>query len=228
MVVNTNKTAMMCISGALDYKADAYILDADQNRVGCTDSIKALGIRFSTTLDMEAQVQHVTKAVRMRYWTLRNLKKNGFNTEELVQVYKTMIRPVADYGCVVYHSSLTDDQDERLERLQDHALKCIYGTELSARRLRGLAGVGTLRERREEMVLKFATKCANDPAFDHWFPRRQTARKTRNADTYLEERARCDRLRNSPLHYFRRVLNGKVGKTYGSRNREYREDVIFE
>ena len=225
MVVNSQKTAMMCISGATDFVADAYILDEDLNRIGCSQKIKALGLRFSNRLDMEDHVQYIIKSMRSRYWTLRNLKNSGFNCEELVHVYKTMIRPVVEYGCVVYHSSLTDDQDERLERLQDHALKCIFGTEQSARRLRGLADLPTLRERREQIVLKFATKCSNDPAYDHWFPRR-TGRQTRNKEVYLEEQARCERLRNSPLFYFRRVLNGKVGKKYGSRNRSYREDVI--
>ena len=137
-----------------------------------------------------------------------------------------MLRPVVEYGCVVFHSSLTDDQDERIERLQEHALKCIFGPELSARKLRGLAAIPTLRQRREELVEKFDIKCSNDPAFEHWFPRR-TGRTTRNMDTYLEEQARCERLRNSPLHYFRRILNGKKGKTYGSRNKSYREDVIL-
>ena len=227
MVVNYAKTAMVCVSGASEYKADTFILDEDQNRVGCTDTIKALGLRFSNKLDMEAHVAHIIKSVRSRYWTLRNLKSNGFNTEELVQVYKTMLRPVVEYGCPVFHSSLTDDQDERLERLQKHALKCIYGPELSARRLRGLAGKTTLRQRREELVEKFALKYSKDPAFDHWFPRR-TGRPTRNSAVYLEERARCERLKNSPLFYFRRVLNGKIGKTYGTRNKNYREDVVTE
>ena len=123
--------------------------------------------------------------MRSRYWTVRNLKFNGFNTEELVHVYKTMIRPVIEYGCPVYHSSLSDNQDERIERLQDHALKCIYGPGISARRLRGDSELQTLRERREEIVKKFTLKCANDPAFDHWFPRRSTGRLTRSKETYL-------------------------------------------
>ena len=156
---------------------------------------------------------------------LRNLKKNGFTVEELIHVYKTMLRPVVEYGCPVYHSSLTDDQDERLERLQDHALKSVYGTERSARKLRGDAGLVTLRERRENIVKKFAIKCANDPAFDHWFPKRQVNRVTRNNDLYLEEKARCERLKNSPLFYFRRILNGKEGKVYGTRNKSYREEI---
>ena len=230
MVVNSKKTAMMCVSGALNFEADAFILDSEQTRIGCTRSIKALGVRFSNKLDMEEHVKYIAKAMRARYWTLRNLKGNGFNSEELVQVYKTMIRPLAEYGCPAYHSSLTDEQDERLERLQDHALKCIFGPEKSARKLRGLAGITTLRQRREDLVLKFATKCANDPAFEHWFPKRITGRATRNqnAEVFLEEKARCDRLKNSPLYYFRRILNGKTGKLYGTRNKSYREEVVHE
>ena len=190
MVVNSRKTAMMCASGATDYKADAYILDADQNRIGCVNSIKALGVRFSSDLSMEEQVRYITKAFSARYWTLRNLKKNGFNNEELVHVYTVMIRPIAEYGCPVFHSSLTDDQDERLERLQDHALKSIFGTEFSARKLRGLAGLSTLRSRREELVAKFANKCARDPAFSHWFPLKESrsSARLRNKETYLEKK----------------------------------------
>ena len=220
MVVYSSKSAMICVSGA-EYNADAYILDENQSRIGCTDSIKALGVYFSNDLSMERHVRHIIKSVRTRYWTLRNPRANGFNTEELVQVYKTVIRHVTEYGCVAFHLSLMDDQDERIERLQDHALKCIYGSDLSVRRrLRGLAGVVTLRERREELARKFAVKCSNDPAFDHWFPKITARRSLRNAqETYREEKARCERLKNSPLFYFRRRLNGKVGKVYGERNR---------
>ena len=228
MIVNASKTAMICASGATDYVADAYLLDSDQNRVGCGQSIKALGVRFSNNLDMEAQVQHIIKSVRSRYWTLRNLNKNGFNNEELVQVYATMIRPVVEYGSPVYHSSLTDEQDERIERLQDHALKCIFGTESSARTLQGLAEIETLRSRREELTAKFARKCAADPAFDHWFPLKEhrSSARIKSKEIYLEKKARTERMKNSPVYYFRRILNGKVGKTYGTRNKSYREDVV--
>ena len=76
-------------------------------------------------------------------------------------------------------------------------------------------------------MLKFATKSANDPAFAHWFPKNNARRSARRKEEcYLEETARCDRLKNSPLYYFRRILNGRVGKTYGSRNKEFREDIV--
>ena len=101
---------------------------------------------------------------------LRNLKNSGFTNEELVTVYKTMIRPVADYGCVVYHSSLSDQQDELLDNLQNGALRCIFGPGISGRQMRELASIETLRKRRELMCDKFARKCASDPLFAKWFP----------------------------------------------------------
>ena len=46
MVVNSKKTAMMCLSSATNFEADAYILDSENNRIGCGNVIKALGLRF--------------------------------------------------------------------------------------------------------------------------------------------------------------------------------------
>ena len=64
MVINASKTTIMCISGA-EYEADAYILDADHERICCTSSIKALGVRFSNKLDMEQHIKHIIKSVRL-------------------------------------------------------------------------------------------------------------------------------------------------------------------
>ena len=214
------------MSDALLYEPDAYFYDSDGLRIGTTDGFKALGMRFSNRLTMDKQVEAIQKAVRSRVWMLRNLKGHGFNEEELLKVYKTIIRPAIEYGAAVYHSSLTDEQDEKLEGLQVTALKAIYDPFLSGRKLRDRAGITTLRTRREDIAFKFASKCATNPRLTHLFPLKNTRRSTRQAVTkeiYLETKARCDRLRNSPLHYYRRVLNGKVGKNYGKRYAEYRE-----
>lgn len=82
---------------------------------------------------------------------LRNLKESGFTSEELVKVYKAMVSPVADYGAVVYHSSVSDQQDEILDNLQNAVLRCVFGPGLSGRRMREMADLETLRKRRENM-----------------------------------------------------------------------------
>ena len=73
-------------------------------------------------------------------------------------MYRTIIRPVADYCSVVYPSMLSDEQDEVLDRCQAHALRCIFGKDLSYEKMRELAQVTTLRQRRIELCDKFANK----------------------------------------------------------------------
>ena len=106
--------------------------------------MKALGMRFSSRPDMAAHVAWIAKSMSERFWTLRNLKKSGFTEGELVEVYKTVLRPVAEYGCVAYHSSLTDEQDELLDNLQNQALRRIFGPRISGHRMSEMAAAPTL------------------------------------------------------------------------------------
>ena len=90
--------------------------------------------------------------------------------------------------------------------------------------MRDLAGVTTLRKRRVQACDKFGKNCLDIPRFLDWFPLRNSGRLgNRGGETYKEEFARCDRLRNSPIFFMQRRLNGKEGKRYGDRNRIYQD-----
>ena len=90
--------------------------------------------------------------------------------------------------------------------------------------MRDRASVTTLRARRIEAADKFANKCLGNSRFAHWFPRKESVRSgMQGGEIYQEERARCNRLCDSPIFYLRRRLNGKEGKIYGKRNAEYRD-----
>ena len=223
MKVNTSKTGMLCVSDSLNTENHAYLYDRDGEKIESGNSLKVLGWHFSPKPTVGAHIDALKRRFRERYWTLRHLKHNGFTKEDLVKVYVAVIRPVAEYMLEVFHSMLTDAQDESIERLQVHALKCIFGPGISGRRMRERAGLETLRTRRIERCDRFAKKCAEDPRFEHWFPENMSGRSTRNREKYKEEYARCNRLYNSPIFYMRRRLNGKEGKSYGVRNKEFRE-----
>ena len=222
MKVNAMKTQILVVSDALKYRPIAYIRDQDGNKITSGESMRVLGFNFSTKPTMHAHVDSILVKMRQKYWVLRHLKKLGFNPDELVRVYRSLILPVADYCDVVYHSLLTDEHDEALERAQVGALRTIFDYKQSGRKLRELAGVSTLRSRRIEHVDKFAQKCTQSQ-FSHWFPKNEVRENRRNNEQYVEYYARCDRLKNSPLFFMRRRLNGKAGKTYGERNRVFRE-----
>ena len=225
MKVNTAKTGVLCISEAMSYNAHAFFYDADGNKIESTDSMKVLGFHLSSRPGMHAQVEAIRKKFRCAYWTIFHLHKAGFTQDELAQVYRTTIRPSADYCQVVYHSLLNDEQDQIIERLQSKTLKCIYGPKIPYAKMRQMADVPTLRQRCIDACDRFDEKCIDSPRFTKWFPLNDRERRSNRGagEKYLEEFARCDRLKNSPIFYFRRRMNGKDGKTYGERNRRYRD-----
>ena len=227
MMVNNSKTGLLCISDALNYRPLTYILDHEGKRIDCVDSLKILGFTFSSKPTVDAHLNTVKKKMRQKYWALRHLKSVGFTEEELVEVYKSVILPVADYCAPAYHSLMTDIQDQEMERAQIGALRAIYGYGPSAHDLRQRAGLETLRARRIEQTDKFAQKCLLNPRFCHWFPMKTGRTSSRSGEKYLEVKTKTDRLFNSPVYYMRRRLNGKAGKKYGERNKIYRENLTY-
>ena len=219
MKANTN---LLCISDALSIKANAMFLTEEGHRLTGTDEIKGLGFKFGRRPNCGTHVEGIRQSFRERYWLLIHLKQHDFSEEELIIAYKAIIRPVAEYCSVVFHSMLTDQQDEQLERLQSTALRYIYRYGLSYAVMREKANLPTLRARRIEACDKFAMSCAASPRFCHWFPETRATRRSRHTATYQEFYARCDRLKNSPLFYMRRRLNGEPGKQYGLRNAKCR------
>ena len=111
------KTKILCVSDALSFKAKSYICDTDNEKIGAGKNIKS----WDSTLTAVRRATHVAALrARMREttWVLRHLKLSGINEQELAIVYSTVVRPILDYCCVIYHPMLTDEQDQQIERLQ--------------------------------------------------------------------------------------------------------------
>ena len=107
MKINAEKTKIMVVSDAISYTPRAHFYDSNgerlQNKVG-DDSFKCLGFHISSKPSMWTHVEVMRRRFRQRYWVLRHLKALGFTQEQLIKVYKTVILPIADYCCAVYHS----------------------------------------------------------------------------------------------------------------------------
>ena len=228
MIVNAKKTKLITISDALNFRPRANILDQQGNIITSGTTMNILGFQFSDRPNVNAHVTYVAASMRRKYWSLYHLRRVGFNTEELVKVYKSVLLPIADYCSPAYHPMMTDIQDQELERVQIGALRAIFGYDRTAAELRRGAGVTTLRERRIRLTDKFAQKCLQNDRFKAWFPENEGRRSARQGEKYKEFFAKTDRLKNSPLFYMRRRLNGKEGKVYGERNRKYRENFSIE
>ena len=165
---------------------------------------------FNSNGDVSDQIELLKGKFRARIWTLRELRRHDFCEADLLKVYTTMIRPVIEYSSVIYHPMLTGEQTRDIEKIQSRALKNIYGHVYSYARLLELSGLETLEERRRKACLKFALKTANNGRFSAWFPMRRKSKRRGDALEYAEQNARTDRRMNSPLYYYRRILNDRV------------------
>ena len=149
--------------------------------------------------------------MRAKTWALSRLRKKGLNDEKLIQSYKCLIRPTAEYAAPAWHSLINAGQAAELERQQTQALKNIFGPGMSANKMGIKAGIELLSTRREKCVKKFATKCLTNPRCHSWFQERSASTyPRRNSVSYplfRENFARTDRHRNSPKNYIVRSVN---------------------
>ena len=88
---------------------------------------KILGIWLQDDLKWDKQIKEMLKKANSRLYMLRNLKRFGFNPTELGIIYKGYVRPLLEYGDVVWGSALTCDQGTTLEKVQKRACKIILG-----------------------------------------------------------------------------------------------------
>ena len=170
--------------------------------------MKILGYFLDSDGECTAHVDNMVAKMKKKIWAIQRLKQYGFDKEQLISVYTTYIRPIAEYVSVVWHASLNADQAALLERQQARALSHIFGFGLSARKMLEKSGLESLASRRDRACLVFATKCTRSDR--EWFPKRPPpiyARRALNYNEFQERRARTDRHRNSGLNAMRRILN---------------------
>jgi len=85
------------------------------------DTFKWLEIHISNELKWEKHA--VTSKVASRLYFLKQLKRSGARSNDLLCFYNTVLRPVLDYASPVWHSSLTVGQTEALESMQKRAMR---------------------------------------------------------------------------------------------------------
>ena len=145
---------------------------------------------------------------RKKMWTLRNMKKSGMKKEDMLKIFNTVIRPIFDYAVSTYHSMLSIEMSNELERIQRQACKIIYGWDTDYDMLQENGTVESLKKRRERMVLNFARKTVQKERFKEWFPQKNYGELDLRRELLYEEKfARTERLKRSPVYYMRRELN---------------------
>jgi hypothetical protein len=141
---------------------------------------------------------------------LRKLANFGPPEEDLKDTYILFVRSILEQSATVWHSSLTEEKSNNLERVQKSAIKIILKDKYPGYK-QGLAKLGleSLKSRREDLCLNFAKKCVKSDQFQHMFPKdiKSHDMNTRKEEKYNVQFANTERLQNSPIIYMQKLLN---------------------
>ena len=127
---------------------------------------------------------------------------------DLVNIYILYIRSLLEQSCQIWHSSLTQEDLESLERVQKTALKVILKNDyISYENALSVTDIETLPERREELCLHFAKKCTKSSKTADMFPLNPVINERRPHEKCQMSIANTDRLHDSAIPYMQRLLN---------------------
>ena len=144
---------------------------------------------------------------------LTKLKYVGVHTGDLIDVYKLFIRSLLEYCSVAFHSSLTQENTQDLERVQKTCLKVILGDayeHYSSALVK--CDLGTLNSRHESRCLDFALKCVKHPVNSRLFPQNERELNLRQTEKFVVNFARTSTYQKSTIPYCQRMLNKHISK----------------
>ena len=130
--------------------------------------------------------------------------------EYLKNIYILFVRSILEQSATVWHSSLTQENIDDLERLQKSACKVILKERfIGYKHALKILELDTLEDRRKDLCLKFAIKCRQNKKVKDMFPKnnKKHQMKTRNPEKYQVFHANTERLKRSAVIYMQRLLN---------------------
>ena len=87
--------------------AEAVPIDGNSKiQESVDDFVDFLGMNISSDLKWNIHITEIMKKCTPRFHFVRQLKRAHLATSELLTFYLCCIRPVAEYGCQLFHNAL--------------------------------------------------------------------------------------------------------------------------
>ena len=120
---------------------------------------KLLGLILRNDMKWSSNTDYLVKKANARMEILRRLANFSGPIKDMVQIYITYIRSILEQSCVIWHNSLTEEDNMKLERVQKNACRNILKEKYESyeNSLRVLS-IDTLFERRKKLLLAFGRK----------------------------------------------------------------------
>ena len=162
MMFNPQKCKYMVITRKRSNSLVPPVITLTSSVIERTYSYKYLGVTISSDLSWSEHIHTIcTKARRTVGLLYRNFYMNS-DTTSLLQLYVSLVRPLLEYACQVWHPHLVRDI-AKLERVQKLALRlCTKQWTLNYSTLLSLCDFPSLETRRKYFCLCTMYKIVNN------------------------------------------------------------------
>ena len=89
-------------------------------------SHKALGLTIQNNLKWDEHIRSIIAKASKRFHILRILRRSCIPPLDLIKIYIALIRSILEYSCEVWNNSITQYQNEELERVQKRVMGIIF------------------------------------------------------------------------------------------------------
>ena len=211
MQLNQKKCNGMIFNFCKEYQFTSKIL-IENEEMELISQTKLLGVIVNDSLTWEENTKYLVQRANSRLRLLHKLASFSVPKEDLVNIFVLYIRSVLEQSCQVWHSSLTLDNCQDLERVQKNSLKIILQDEYNCySNALALTGLKSLSERRNELCLRFARACVKNNQTKSMFPLNLTSSRydinTRYREKFIVTKCNTKRLQNSAIPYMQSLLN---------------------
>ena len=209
MEINDKKTKTMLFNFTNKYQFTTRLQLNGQN-IEVIDSTKLLGTIISNDLKWDLNTANLVKKANARMELVRKVAGFGAPLEDLKTIYVLFVRSLLEQSAAVWHSSLSQENIDDLERVQKSALKVMLQNKYTGYKdALNRMELETLAERRENLCLSFAIKCTKHPKLSNMFKKNEKKHtmKTRNEEIYHVDFSNTERLQKSSIIYMEKLLN---------------------
>ena len=109
-----------------EHKSVTNILCVNDNLVERVYSFKLLGVLIQHNLKWNVHVDSVCAKASSLLYFLKMLKRSLLSTDNLLYFYMPAVRPLLEYACPEWHTSLTKEQSGQIKSIQKQAFKIIF------------------------------------------------------------------------------------------------------
>jgi Reverse transcriptase (RNA-dependent DNA polymerase) len=148
MIVNGQKSKEIIIGPII--KPPPPQLSLDVTAIDRVKTFKLLEVYVSDNLKWQDHRETICFNAASRLHFLKLLARSGASSEDLVCFYTSIVRPIMEHACPLWHSSLTVPQSEALEAIQKQRMRhvCRQFTTI-------LVGIDNLHSRRKQLTMTF-------------------------------------------------------------------------